>query len=120
MSRRELLFSFEGRIKRSAWWGTTLAIWLIGFFSVMVVSLIAYGLGDAGTAIAVLLLPLGAVWLWCSYAVSAKSWHDRNKSGWWSLITLVPCIGAIWILIELGFLRGTEDANKFGPEPWTQ
>jgi len=30
------------------------------------------------------------------------------------LITLVPIIGAIWLLIELGFLKGTPGPNQFG------
>jgi uncharacterized membrane protein YhaH (DUF805 family) len=33
------------------------------------------------------------------------------------LIVLIPIIGAIWILIELGFLVGTPGPNRFGPLP---
>ena len=49
--------------------------------------------------------------------VYIKRWHDRDKSGWWMLITLVPIIGSIWLLIELGFLAGTPGVNRFGPPP---
>jgi uncharacterized membrane protein YhaH (DUF805 family) len=33
--------------------------------------------------------------LWSSFAVQAKRWHDRDKSGWWILIniTAVPLTG---------------------------
>ncbi|MBV7329929.1 DUF805 domain-containing protein [Chloroflexi bacterium TSY] len=55
--------------------------------------------------------------LWPNLAVSAKRWHDRDKSGWWSLIVLIPIIGVIWMLIEVGFLEGTNGPNRFGPEP---
>ena len=48
------------------------------------------------------------------YAIAAKRWHDRNKSGWWSLISLIPLVN-FWMLIELGFLTGTDSANRFGP-----
>jgi uncharacterized membrane protein YhaH (DUF805 family) len=51
--------------------------------------------------------------------VDIKRWHDRDKSGWWMLIVLVPIIGSIWLLIELGFLAGTPGANRFGPPPTT-
>jgi uncharacterized membrane protein YhaH (DUF805 family) len=38
------------------------------------------------------------------------------------LLLLVPIIGAIWFLIELGFLKGTDGPNRFGPPasdtPW--
>ena len=47
----------------------------------------------------------------------AKRWHDRGKSGWWTLIGLVPIIGGLWMLIELGFLKGTDGDNQYGPDP---
>ena len=47
--------------------------------------------------------------------VYIKRFHDRDKSGWWVLVTLIPIIGAIWILVELGFLKGTPGPNRFGP-----
>lgn len=44
---------------------------------------------------------------WMNCAVWAKRWHDRGKSGWWTLIALIPFgIGWIWAMIELGFLEG--------------
>ena len=45
--------------------------------------------------------------------VHIKRFHDRDKSGWWLLIVLIPIIGAIWLLIELGFLKGTSGPNRF-------
>jgi uncharacterized membrane protein YhaH (DUF805 family) len=36
--------------------------------------------------------------LWPGIAVSIKRWHDRNKSGWWVWINLIPLVGAIWSL----------------------
>jgi len=30
------------------------------------------------------------------------------------LIGLIPIIGGIWLLIELGFLKGTDGPNRFG------
>ena len=46
--------------------------------------------------------------------VHIKRFHDRDKFGWWGLIVLIPIIGAIWLLIELGFLKGTLGPNRFG------
>ena len=57
------------------------------------------------------------LFLWVGLAVQIKRWHDRDKSGWWALLNLVPLIGTLWILIECGFLRGTYGANRFGPDP---
>ncbi len=114
LSRKDLFFSFHGRIKRSAWWKCQLVIWIAGFFALSVIALVALGL-DGVAILALALMPFS---LWCTLAVSAKRWHDRNKSGWWSLIILIPYIGAVWMLIELGCLSGTKMDNKFGPEPY--
>lgn len=54
---------------------------------------------------------------WPVIATSAKRWHDRDKSGAWVLVTLIPVVGWIWTLIENGLLRGTAGANRFGPDP---
>jgi uncharacterized membrane protein YhaH (DUF805 family) len=65
-------------------------------------------------------LPVGIaalILLYPSLALYAKRWHDRGKSGWWTLIGLIPVIGGIWILIELGILRGTNGPNQYGPDP---
>lgn len=51
----------------------------------------------------------------CSWPT--KRWHDRNKSGWWNLISFIPIAGPIWAFIELGFLKGTPGANLYGLPP---
>jgi len=43
--------------------------------------------------------------------------HDRDKSAWWMLIILIPFVGGIWYLVEVGFLKGTEEQNQFGSDP---
>ena len=41
----------------------------------------------------------------------------RGRSGWFQLIMLIPIIGSIWLLVEVGFLRGTVGSNKYGDDP---
>ena len=55
--------------------------------------------------------------VWPALAVSVKRWHDRDRSGWWVLLNLVPVIGWLWALIDNGFLRGTAGPNRFGEDP---
>lgn len=55
--------------------------------------------------------------LWPGIAVSVKRWHDRDRSGWWVLIVLIPVVGWLWALIDNGFLRGTPGPNRFGQPP---
>jgi len=54
--------------------------------------------------------------LYPSIAVSVKRCHDRNRSGWFLLIGLIPLVN-LWVLVELGFLRGTPGENRFGSDP---
>lgn len=54
---------------------------------------------------------------WPAIATSAKRWHDRDKSGAWVLVVLIPVVGWIWALVENGLLRGTPGPNRFGPDP---
>lgn len=74
--------------------------------------------------------------------VSIKRLHDRNKNGWWILFFTVPpqllailiewfiddgpisyilqapgFAISIWMIVELGFLRGTIGPNRFGDDP---
>lgn len=58
------------------------------------------------------LVNLLLVWPFC--AVSAKRWHDRDKSAWWLLVVLVPLVGWIWLLVENGLRRGTPGPNRYG------
>ncbi len=127
--------SLDGRIPRKTFWLAVLVMVVISWILQFIVFAI-FG-GNAMTAVdpsltpeaqaaamqqamSGMMLPLGIVillTLWPSICIYAKRWHDRNKSGWWSLIMFVPIIGGIWLLVELGFLRGTEGPNKYGPDP---
>jgi uncharacterized membrane protein YhaH (DUF805 family) len=101
------LVSFDGRIGRGAFWGLLLVNAVIG----VIIELIAFKAGGIGAAIGILLLLALFV---VSLATQIKRWHDRGKSGWWILISLVPVIGGLWALIETGFLAGTEGPNAYG------
>ena len=90
------------------------------------------GLVEIGAAVLVAVRPqigayVVAAWLggivvnllliWPALAVSVKRWHDRDKSGWWVLLNLLPVIGWLWALVDNGFLRGTDGPNRYGPDP---
>lgn len=92
-------------------------------------------------------LGAGLILLYPSLAITIKRLHDRNRSGWWgtmfyalsvannilsttsyagtagnlstsqlALLALLG-IGGLWLLVELGFLRGTAGENRFGQDP---
>lgn len=54
---------------------------------------------------------------WPSIAVSVKRWHDRDRSGWWVLVALIPVVGVLWMLVDNGLLKGTAGPNRYGPDP---
>jgi uncharacterized membrane protein YhaH (DUF805 family) len=51
-------------------------------------------------------------------AVSVRRLHDLGKSGWMSLIALIPIVGAVWMLV-LMVTEGQTGENRFGPDPKT-
>ena len=93
---------------------------------------------DLAAVLLVVLLP--------DLAITVKRWHDRDKSAWWlllnvplvigrmsmpfasaeiatqasmteSLVSLVALVCGSWILVECGFMKGTQSRNRYGPEP---
>jgi uncharacterized membrane protein YhaH (DUF805 family) len=49
------------------------------------------------------------------FFLAARRLHDLNISGWWQLITFVPC-GQL-LMIGLIFFKGTPGPNKYGEPP---
>lgn len=105
MNFTQFAFSLKGRIGRQEYWLGCIPIF-IGF----VISFEMMDSYDTEALGAVLMLAL----IWCFFAMTVKRWHDRDKSGWWIVMYIIPWVGPIWSFIELGFLRGTEGPNRFG------
>lgn len=109
-----LLFSFSGRIGRGQYW--------LGYFIQLAVAALSWvcvltGLQNENILLLAVPILLTPVVLWTALAIMAKRYHDRDKSAWWILICLIPIIGGIWQLVELGCLRGTDGSNDYGPDP---
>ena len=128
MDWKYLFTSFQGRINRQPYWLSALALAiLLGILEFVVFYFfMTWGPGETeGSYVATSVNPIAwvliaimvVVGIWAGLAIQVKRWHDRDKSGWWVLIGLVPVIGGIWALVECGFLRGTPGANRFGPDP---
>lgn len=141
-----LLFSFTGRISRSAWW--------LGFLIGLVASIIGSLIIDPGVWTAepprapVPLLALWDVaWVIPMTAITVKRFNDRNWPNWFGyalgvlglvlilaeqggfLVDTDAASTADWVIfsaaaiiffaafIDNGFLRGTDGANRYGPDP---
>jgi len=124
-----LLFSFEGRIPRRVFWLASAGLFGYNFFC----GFIAGGMlgamgggengeGNAGVALAVLglLLVFLLIGVIANLAVEVKRLHDRGRAGYMVLLPAIPIIGpffAVWLLVEMGLLRGTEGPNEYGDDP---
>lgn len=108
------LFSFKGRASRTRFWIIVPASWIafvllrlyfdlnfgrMSYFP-LVISLFAF------------LTPIA----WLHWATVVQRLHDRNKSGNWCMLLFIPVLGMVWALVELGCLRGSRGANRFGKQ----
>ncbi len=140
MDVQQLLLSFDGRIGRKTFW-----VWNLVYYSAIIVFI--FLTNKIMPSLAHLMLPLFLiVMLYPDLAITAKRWHDRDKSSWFLLLNIPLVIGrmtmpvgeaaqsvppstiqtissfaaivcGLWILIECGFLKGTSGDNQYGPEP---
>ena len=76
--------------------------------------------GAAGSALFAVNPAMAAVFLLAaalpSVAVAVRRLHDTNRSGWWTLLALIPFPGLPFLAALLVF-QGTRGANRFGPDP---
>ena len=136
-----LFFNFNGRINRAKYW-----LAMLVFAVIYIVLAIAGYVTDNSAIYQAVNGMLNIVIFISSLAVGIKRLHDRNKSGWYLLLFyIVPgilvtaaavmyvtmddatltsavlglaafAIG-VWAFVELGCLRGTVGANRYGPDP---
>ena len=109
MDYKDVLLTFDGRIGRSDFW-------LKGVLPIFIFNLLIGAIDSVITGGVIALLG-NIVAIYPTVAVVVKRFHDRNKTGWWALLLLIPIIGSLWILIEGGILKGTEGDNNYGPDP---
>jgi|GEM_PF-4155423 len=114
-----------GRLNRVSWWTVQLInLFLIGaamcamLAPLMAASETTLAQLEAGQTNLPLLINVAFMpVIWVGVCSSVKRYHDRGKTGFWYFIALVPIIGPIWQLVELGFLPGEDGANAHGPQP---
>lgn len=97
------IFSFEGRIRRRAYW-------IQYFICSMIMGILSAttenGFDEGGL---ILYFSIFIPVYWVLLAASAKRCHDLGHSGWWMLIPFY----ALW----LAFQNGEPGDNEYGPNP---
>lgn len=136
---KKFYFSFDGRVNRKRYWlNFIVPLFSAGIVLAVIEGALGLTYGQYGEY-GMLSTPFSLISIWPSLALGAKRLHDREKSGWWQiapiatiglagvmagifipLAILIAIIGAglgIWISTLIGFLKGTDGANRFGPDP---
>jgi uncharacterized membrane protein YhaH (DUF805 family) len=52
--------------------------------------------------------------------VIAIALSKEQPTGWYvvaGIVGLIALISSVWLFVEIGFLRGTQGPNRFGPDP---
>ena len=89
MSMKDLLLSFKGRIGRKTYW-----MWNIFYY--VAITGFASGISVLFPAYSYILLPIFLLLLVIpDLAVTAKRWHDRNKSNYWLLLNVPLVLGRL-------------------------
>ena len=105
--------NFTGRASRSEYWFFFLFVWIFDMITTSADTIIF------GTPVAewgplfwigtlVLMVPL--------LSIEVRRLHDTGRSGWWILISLIPCIGII-VLFVWCVLEGNAHVNAYGDVP---
>lgn len=124
LTRKEVLFQFEGRISRVTFWQYSISVAVVATFLLFVVTasigMVMEGRSSDETmglvvigAWSLLAMPL----VWITLALHAKRLHDSGRSSKLLLAALVPVIGGLWLFLACGFFEGTPGANSYGEVP---
>ncbi|MDR3496516.1 MAG: DUF805 domain-containing protein [Ancalomicrobiaceae bacterium] len=128
-ARNRGYFSFQGRIGRKTFWLSyvllqTIVIVVLGIIGTVLAQTMM-SINDEGMPVFappfyVFLAVCGVIYIFLligGLAGAVKRLHDRDRTGWFIFIQLIPIVGPIWFIVEVGFLRGTPGANRYGVDP---
>ena len=105
---------FSGRAGRPEYWYFVLIYTLASVFLSFVDGIMGTHSSKTGGGLLSLIFALAL--LIPGLAVSVRRLHDIDKSGWWTLIGLIPLIGlVVWLIFACR--RSDASSNRFGSEP---
>lgn len=140
-----LLFGFNGRIGRGAYWLGILIMIIVSFVGVGLAIWLYYGgfeefvkifegmerMADSDPQAmelqmlelqeklqaAQLVVLIGSIpSTYMAFAIFVKRLHDKGYTGWFSAFMLIPLVNLV-MLFWLGFARGQDGPNEYGPAP---
>ena len=110
------IFTFKGRSSRKEYiFKVTLSVIIVPIVHYLVNSIPSEGATFFTILYALALSNLGLFAIYQYFPLAVRRLHDFNVSGWWVLISFIPC-GQL-IVFWLMFKKGTEGLNNYGEEP---
>lgn len=107
--------TFSGRARRSEfWWFVLFALGVGVILSIIDGAL--FGYDEFGSANGVFSAIFSLAIFLPYIAVGVRRLHDKDMSGWWYLLVLIPIIGFL-VLLFFFVQKGTDGENRFGPDP---
>ena len=107
-------FEFSGRARRKEYWLFALFYFILNIIAMILD--ISFGLFGEEFGIGTFGLIIGVGLLIPYIAVAVRRLHDKDKSGWFLLLILIPIIGVI-VLLVFFCMKGTDGSNRFGDDP---
>ena len=105
---------FKGRARLKEYWMFILFNIIFGGIAMILDSV--FGIAIEGVGYGPLYGVYALVLFIPGLAVVVRRLHDIGKSGWMLLITLIPLIGAIWLLVLL-LTDSNPEENLYGANP---
>lgn len=106
---------FTGRARRTEYWMYLLFNMIFAIIATVLDNLLGLRFNEQ--------IPYGFIYLMYALAtfipglaVMVRRLHDVDKSGWWFFISLIPIVGAIWLIVILA-TDGTSGSNEYGVNP---
>lgn len=104
-------FSPSARINRLRYWAHSMLFTFAMFGVLFVIGLLGF---YVSTTVAIVLGVIAYIaMLVFSFILMIQRLHDLNKTGWMSLLAIIP-LANIYLLILLIFFKGTEGRNNYG------
>jgi uncharacterized membrane protein YhaH (DUF805 family) len=105
---------FSGRARRKEYWMFVLFNMIFAIVAMILDNVLGIAIKGVGYG------PISGLYLLAiiipSLAVAVRRLHDVGKSGWMIFISLIPIIGAIWLLVLL-VTDSNSDENEYGSNP---
>ena len=106
-----LLFSFKGRLSRSIYWPSLLALFCVNL--ALYFQLVGMTEEDAQGPLPLVMFPIALAALYANFAVSIKRLHDVGYSGFLAIAIAIPFVNIVFA-IWAGIMPGTVGPNTYG------